>query len=272
VAFAAARKWRPALAAFALFLVNGWLIVPFYLPAAPPAGGGQPVRALLANVGSSRDNHLRVRELIHSADPDLVVLLEVDGIWARELLADRGRYAFSRIVPRDDQFGIAMLSKLPVENPRIMYWGGVHFPSLAVRICTGECTFTLIATHPVPPGNTRMADCRNEHLRDLADFAAVQNSSVLVLGDLNTTPWSPHFRSLLGRGGLRDARRSRGVNPTWPVFFPPMRIPIDHCLVSGDISVRDLRTGPDVGSDHFPLIIDLSVHENGPEIQSPADN
>ena len=37
-----------------------------------------------------------------------------------------------------------------------------------------------------------------------------------------------------------------------------MRLPIDNCLVAG-VGVGGHRHGPDVGSDHYPLIVDLAV-------------
>jgi endonuclease/exonuclease/phosphatase family metal-dependent hydrolase len=36
-------------------------------------------------------------------------------------------------------------------------------------------------------------------------------------------------------------------------------IPIDHCLVSEDIRVINIRTDGHIGSDHLPLIVDLEI-------------
>ncbi len=34
-------------------------------------------------------------------------------------------------------------------------------------------------------------------------------------------------------------------------------LPLDHCLVSDEILVANRRVGPFVGSDHFPVVVDL---------------
>jgi endonuclease/exonuclease/phosphatase (EEP) superfamily protein YafD len=38
-----------------------------------------------------------------------------------------------------------------------------------------------------------------------------------------------------------------------------MRVPIDHLVHSPVLEVTDRRLGPDLGSDHFPLLVDLQV-------------
>lgn len=80
----------------------------------------------------------------------------------------------------------------------------------------------------------------------------------MLLGDLNVTPWSKHFQQLLDRTGLLDSSSGYGVQPSWPNFSWLLRIPIDHCLHSSDIVIDQRKVGPDVGSDHYPIIVDFS--------------
>ena len=49
------------------------------------------------------------------------------------------------------------------------------------------------------------------------------------------------------------------AEPTWPTYNPLLWIPIDHCLVSPEIIVTDRQIGPDVGSDHYPIVVDLQL-------------
>ena len=97
---------------------------------------------------------------------------------------------------------------------------------------------------------------RNRQLDELARLV-VSREWVLVIGDLNVTPFSPYFRRLLDRSGLVDARQPQGIHVTWPAYPIPLWIPIDHGLASPGLPVTDVRRGPDVGADHYPLEITI---------------
>jgi endonuclease/exonuclease/phosphatase family metal-dependent hydrolase len=41
-----------------------------------------------------------------------------------------------------------------------------------------------------------------------------------------------------------------------------MYVPIDHCLVSPDVTVTGVSTGSQIGSDHLPLVVTVEVPES----------
>jgi endonuclease/exonuclease/phosphatase (EEP) superfamily protein YafD len=94
---------------------------------------------------------------------------------------------------------------------------------------------------------------RRVQLQRLAADLAVETGPRMVIGDFNVTPFSPLFDDLLRDTGLIDARRVQGLQVTWPTYALPLWIAIDHCLVDEAIPVVDVRHGPDIGSDHYPL-------------------
>ena len=85
------------------------------------------------------------------------------------------------------------------------------------------------------------------------------NQPAVLLGDLNITPWSPYFKDFIQVTGLQESRKGLGLYPTWPTWLPPLRIPIDHSLISIGITVQAFSLGHDIGSDHFPVILDFSI-------------
>ena len=106
-----------------------------------------------------------------------------------------------------------------------------------------------------------------QHLADLLNWQRFVASlagpeeppaSVLILGDLNATPWCPPLRRFLAASGLRPAASDQGLLGTsWPVPIPFLRIPLDHALLSPDLVCVSYRIGPDIGSDHFPFILEV---------------
>ena len=156
-----------------------------------------------------------------------------------------------------DNFGIVLLSRLPLETGTTLFLGGAGVPSIRARARLGERTVTFLASHPVPPIGARRAALRDEQLAAIAATAATIPGPLVVLGDLNCTHFSSRFKDLLTVGGLEDSASGRGFQPTWPAPWLPLMLPIDHCLLRGDVAVRRRRTRAACGSDHLSLVIDL---------------
>ncbi len=257
-AFAVRRKWWSLGFTAGFAVVNLFLVLPLYLGPAPPAGAGPDLRALLINVNVANRQYETVAEYIASASPDVIVLLEVNENWLSQLGALREEYPFWIQAPRRGNFGIALLSRLPVTGA-IRVIGDVPVPSIAAQVDVHGRRLRLVAIHVLPPAGAANAACRRHQLRALGELAGSWSDAVVVLGDLNCTPWSPLFRDLLREGKLMDGRKGYGIKPSWPAGLPLLWIPIDQCLVSDRIEVKSFTVGPDVGSDHYPVLVELSL-------------
>jgi endonuclease/exonuclease/phosphatase (EEP) superfamily protein YafD len=99
---------------------------------------------------------------------------------------------------------------------------------------------------------------RNRQLVEIARFLAAQTGPLVLLGDLNTTPWNFYFQRLLADSGLRSSAEGRGYQASWPGAPFLLRIPLDHVLLSPELRVVRREIGPDVGSDHLPVIVEFT--------------
>jgi endonuclease/exonuclease/phosphatase (EEP) superfamily protein YafD len=81
----------------------------------------------------------------------------------------------------------------------------------------------------------------------------------IAAGDFNFTVYSPAYARMLRESGLADAFAGRGWQPTWMAGFWPLALRIDHVLASRSLCVEHAEVGPDVGSDHRPLLVRLRM-------------
>lgn len=253
----AAKSRKTASVFFAFACINLALIVPLYLGRQPPPHGGhRSLRAMLINVNTAAGSPDRVRRAILEADPDILVLEEISAGWVAGLTWLTNSHPYSCVRPREDNFGIGLFSKRPFAESKMEYIGHAGVPTVLATIDTAQGPLRVIATHPLPPAGPGYSWRRNDQIEQLADYAR-SSVPLILLGDLNVTPWNYYFRRLLKRGGIVDSAKGYGVQPTWPSHNPLLLIPLDHCLHSPDISIIHREIGPSVGSDHYPLIVDF---------------
>lgn len=258
--FALGRKWKAAAGAGAMAALNAWPILLFLLPPAPAAtNAGLAFRAMLLNVNCRLGDPSAVCAAIATARPDFLVLEEISDRWLADLAPALEEYPFRKVQARYDNFGIGLFSRHPFDSARIAPFGIVDVPSVFAELTLAGRRLTLVATHPLPPGGALLAAERNRQLEWVARKIASVPGPVLLLGDLNTSPWSPAYRRLLATSGLADAAKGRSIRPTWPAYIPLLWIPLDHILHSPEIAVHSHRVGPPVGSDHLPVQIDFSL-------------
>ena len=92
----------------------------------------------------------------------------------------------------------------------------------------------------------------------------------IIAGDLNITRWSPWFEVLTGAGGLRDGQEGFGLQTTWPSRMGRwFGIAIDHTLVSSSIRVVNRTVGPNLGSDHYPVVTTVEFPARLPSTPIP---
>lgn len=256
-----ARQWRWSVVCLFLLVVSAAQVVPWWVPAAGRGGVDQTsLRVFHFNVLTNNQRSVEVVSEIRAIAPDVIVLQEVDERWITGLHPLAAEYPYRVAAPRADNFGMIVLSRYRLTDTRTLMLGPNNIPSIEATMTRGDATVTLLATHPVPPMSPANSRSRNQQLLAVADHLAACPHPVVLVGDLNASMWSGPYRDLVGRTGLINTREGVGILPTWPTSLPALcRIPIDHCLVSPSIEVRAMRLGPDLGSDHLPIIVDLGL-------------
>ena len=258
IVFAWLRDRRYTVLLFATAFINGAHVVPWYLDE-PYAPGGRELTLLQANLLSTNTDYAALFALLDNEQPDMVVLQEVSPAWAAELKRLGGAYPHRIVEERDGNFGIALLSQYPLTESATVASEPLGYPTIIATLDVSGRQLQVIATHPMIPLGPRNYAARNSQLEAISNFLRRSTGARMLVGDLNASMWDLHYRALEARTGLRNVRRGFGVVPTWPTFLPIAMIPIDHALVSGEIGVVDVRSGPRIGSDHLPLLVTLTL-------------
>lgn len=212
------------------------------------------LKALSLNVLSSNAAKSTVLEYVAAADADVVFLMEIDAAWAAALQPLSARYPHHVELPREGNFGLALFSRSPLSSTRLLELGEAGLPTIEARITHQGRSLILIGTHPMPPVGAVAAAERNNQLRLLAAHVRQAREPVLVLGDLNATPWSAGMRLLTGGAPLRS--RVAQWRPTWRPASP-FAVPIDHALATAPLVIHGHAVGADVGSDHRPILVEV---------------
>ncbi|PIQ96142.1 MAG: hypothetical protein COV67_11010 [Nitrospinae bacterium CG11_big_fil_rev_8_21_14_0_20_56_8] len=260
ILFLSRKRPVPAVMSLLFAGINLFPLLPFLFGAAPAMAGNPAHRVLMVNLHHyENDQYGKVRQLIRTQEPEVILFLEVTEKWTEMLRGELGGYPYSKVAPREDAMGIGLFSRLELKDLEIGPIGETNIPSVLGRMKVGSKWVRVIGTHLMSPLTPRFTEDRNRQLGALQEVLNGEKGLKMVLGDFNLTPWSSLMKNFGRSTGLMDTRIGQGIKPTWPSMFPPLWIPIEHCMVSPEIGIHKFQIGPEVGSDHLPVILDFSI-------------
>ncbi|MFC0113209.1 exodeoxyribonuclease III [Kibdelosporangium aridum] len=262
------------------------------------------VRVATWNVNSVKQRVPRLLPWLDQRQPDVVCLQETklaDEAFLALLGKDLGERGYEVALNGEVQWnGVAILSKVGLEDVTVGLPGAPGFPHAEARAVSATCDGVRVHSVYVPNGRTPDSDHYQYKLAWLAalrDAVKAGPEAVVVCGDMNIAPTdvdvfdpdayigqthvTPPERAALAELqalGLHDVMRDR-----WPdkrvftywdyragMFHQDLGMRIDLILASGPVAKRVQAswvdrharkgTGP---SDHAPVIVDLDTAPDG---------
>jgi endonuclease/exonuclease/phosphatase (EEP) superfamily protein YafD len=256
--FSKVRLWGWASLSLLGIVLNGIVVLSWYVPNTETSAQNPHLRLLLANVNIRNKNYSALLELAKTENPDILIVQEANAGWIKQLKM-LAKFPYRVAPPKSYGFGTVLVSRFPFEQTQILSLGSGGLESILVKIKINGKPISLLTTHPLPPISPELFRHRNSQLFAVNSVIKQLSTPKILIGDLNISMWSPVYSKLLSNTGLVNARQGIGILPTWPTTLPFLMIPIDHCLISSDINVVNIRTGRRIGSDHLPLIVELAI-------------
>jgi endonuclease/exonuclease/phosphatase family metal-dependent hydrolase len=224
-------------------------------------------------------NFENIREMILSENPDVIQFQEISPKMLNEIKSLKSVFPYSTNLDKSlDLFDSVILSKYPLKNIKV-----INNFIVKTNVILDETELTIIGTHLPAPLTSRLfnlyydlqfkfanaartqtrpianLDIAIKQMQNLKTLADNTNQNLIIMGDLNMTPTSKRFTNFLKDTNLYTYVSYKRPTFTWPAFVPSfLGIQIDHVLFSKNFRMIGKKTTNNFGSDHRPLIVDLS--------------
>lgn len=224
-------------------------------------------RLLVVNLSYQNDAYSEVIAEIEAADPEVLILIEIDQRWSSGLKALRAKYTHHHDEVRGEGLGISVWSKLAMPSAATRFIVEDRRPSIWATLSHEHGKLNLVAVHPTPPGlkDSTGEDRRDSRVRDAEltliakEIAEQSGEAWIVAGDFNDVAWSHTTRLFKRLSGLKDPRIGRSFMGTYHADYALVRFPIDHVFISDGFTVGELSRCRVTGSDHFGVFATLTL-------------
>jgi endonuclease/exonuclease/phosphatase (EEP) superfamily protein YafD len=218
------------------------------------------ITLMMTNVQMENEHHQRLIDLVDRVDPDVVLAVEIDDRWHDALQPLFDKYPHAVHQPQNNWYGMVLLSRFELVEPRVDFLVQDDIPSIHTRIrLKSGVEVTLHGLHPRPPEPIRdqPSTPRDAELVMVGRAIEKRDEPTIVAGDLNDVAWSPTSELFVRLSGLLDPRTGRGFYNSYNAKNPLFRYPLDHVFHSKHFKLVRIERLPSIGSDHFPILIEL---------------
>lgn len=230
------------------------------------------ISILTSNVLQKNEDYQKVVDEVLTRNADLLIFTETNVIWRDELRKRLENFDYKERLemPLENTYGMIVYSKLPLENEEVRFLLEDSIPSMHMKVIlpSGKPIelHVIHPTPPMPPHDGSSTD-RDAQMMMVAKMAKNSKLPVIIAGDFNDVAWSESTSLFKKVSGLLDPRIGRGFYNTFNAQSWIMRWPLDHLFHSEHFRLIDLDLGNDVGSDHFPFYVKLSLEPESKESQ-----
>lgn len=248
---------RLRAASIALAIVIGLRIFVLLGPMAGASGATSQrepdLRVISLNMWKDNAEPALVARWLGEQDADIVILLEAP--IGSDVFDDalRKHYPYQYSCTRNGRCSTRVLSKWPALAVRHLADGDPEnrggLSALTARIDVSGAPVTIAAVHTDRPWPLGRRDRRLDQIESILRDA---KSPVVLAGDFNSAPWTVSQSRIASAAGLGTAT---GTLATWPTWSSIGLLPLDQAYVSSCIGTVRAERGPEVGSDHYPLVM-----------------
>ena len=260
----------------ASFLITHWIWLQLhYTSLEKQEGKTHQLSVMSYNVFFKNKYAEQVLTTIKQKDPDILLIQELTPNWKSKLTAELGsKYPYTVLKPLKGTHGIGVFSKFKISNVSyINNSSGLPIAQVMHVYIKGK-TLQLVNVHLASPSRAVEKPAHffeymtaNAALREiqwktvLQQLDKLKTDGSLVMGDANTMPYEPVYHQICKELVDAQALAGKGFGWTFPntAKIPFAFLRLDYAFLKGKISPTLLEVIEKGSSDHFPIVLELSI-------------
>lgn len=249
----------PAIIVLIAALGTGIVLFGPILQAAPPMGHRTVhVSMIEYNMLKTNPQSRADAEWLAAQDADILVLLEASRMQKKWGAVLQAKYPVMVSCSVHYPCSTVIFSRFPLLAHDALAGDGdadnrKALSALTARLDVEGAELTVFAAHldrPWPLGE------QENWIEPMRKVVAEVTGPAIMAGDFNSSPWTHAVRRI---GASGNFRLGSGFTTSWPSDSPALlRLPLDQLYLRGRVEA-EVRTGPQLGSDHLPLLIELDI-------------